>query len=104
MVLRVVWLHTPMQVHEMGGWALKELEPLQLPYSVEDLDVAVENCLERGWLRVLKKRDVGRQPPRYSRFSKYNKHIPGVMDFTEEGYALAVRIFGDLDVGQRKEG
>lgn len=99
MVLNVVRYHTPMQVHHMAGWALKVLAPLQLPYSVDDLEVAVENCLAKGWLRVVSRKEMGHQPPDYSTFIRYNKHSPGVMDFTEEGHVLAVKIFGEAQVG-----
>lgn len=100
MVLTVVHYHTPMSVRDMAGWALKEHEDLRLPYSQDDLEVAVENCLAKGWLRVLSRKIVGRQPPDYSTFDRYNKWSPGVMDFTAEGFALAVRIFGEGNVGR----
>lgn len=93
MVLGVVHYATPMQSRCMAGWALKEFSDVGHSYSEDDLEVAVENCIEKGWLRVLSKKDVGRRPPGYSAFARYNKWSPGVMDFTPEGFALASRIF-----------
>jgi len=78
----------------MAGWALKEFDHPGHTYSKNDLEVAVENCIAKGWLRVVSKKEVGHRPPCYSAFAKYNKWSAGVMDFTPEGFALAVRIFG----------
>jgi len=99
MILAVVRYRTPMHVRRMAGWALKEFATLLLPYSEADLEVAVENCLAKGWLRVLSEKDVGRQPPSYSTFASYNRGSPGVLDFTAEGNALAVRLWGVGRVG-----
>lgn len=98
LVLAVVRYGTPMTVPAMPGWAPKELQGLGLPYSEADLEVAVEDCLERGWLRVLPEGVAGRRPPRYSIYSKYHQGSPGRLGFTAEGHALAERIWGEWGI------
>lgn len=109
MVLGVVRYATPMRVDHMPAWALKEFKDVGTSYDEVDLEVAVENCIEKGWLRVLTERDIGRHPPDHSAFDRYNRWSPGVMDFTPEGFALVSRVFlpmadGDAPSQERLSG
>lgn len=48
MVLGVVRYATPMRVDHMPAWALKEFKDVGTSYDEVDLEVAVENCIEKG--------------------------------------------------------
>lgn len=94
-ILEMVRLRIPLPPDRLAPWAIKEFDHLDLPYTRCDMEIAIDSCLDKGWLRMLTARQVRREPPRYSTYKRYAPTSAGLLDFTEYGHCLVRRVFGE---------